>query len=72
MKQMASRNLDRPEPLNWPDYTDRARKRDLAKQLSVYLHGHETTVWRSPSGYKLIKVTRCQDCAAHQDREAVA
>lgn len=47
----------------WPPYTNISRKKQLAKQLSFYLHGHQTEVWTSLKGYRLIKVTRCETCA---------
>lgn len=37
-------------------------KRQLARELSVYLHSHETEVYRSPKGYQMIKIKRCADC----------
>lgn len=60
------------DPINWPEYKNMSHKRNLARWLAVYLAAHDTETWTSPKGYKLLKITRCQSCEAHQDEEAVA
>lgn len=47
-------------------------KRQLARELSVYLHSHETEIYRSPKGYQFIKIKRCADCEAVAHREKTA
>lgn len=47
-------------------------KRQLARELSVYLHSHDTSVYRSPKGYQLIKIKRCADCDAMAHRQQKA